>query len=420
MKKNFLYRLALMSIVICSCSGLISSCSTTKSTVFAEQTVHHELQENLLRESWQKKTMLDPQLWQKYSDDGLWLANPNTTKNLSPNLAFSTMQVQVADFTKIKIHANCQVQIIGGSAHNDVVVFGPNAEVRQLAFIVHDNTLNITPADPKSADATHVVVRVAIQTLQELEHMGSGKVTVRFLNAAPLNISAKGSGNIMLTGKVNVRNLDQQGSGAITILGVYSPDLKIVDSGSGVINLQGRVGVSTIAYTGSGNINIVGVDSNALAIKALGSGQIVLKGKVKLNKITAGASSEIYIDKVNSKDLYIYLDDHATVGLNGVTDNLYVDSRRNSVFAGSSCFSNNSYLQTNFRAHINAIAKKRAFATARGQSSIYLIGKTDMIAPYLDDDGVIIPLPDLAPHADQSPSNATKRDLLLGGETFLS
>lgn len=356
--------------------------------------VQSQVQNNLLEEHWQGQVDQDPMRWRKHADNWLWFGTPNAIERGNRNApysdAISTMMVRVPDFTQIRVDGDFEVQIDGRFAHNSVYIQGPNEELRQVIVEVKDHTLDVHRVEVK--DPKHVIVRIAIHNLQSLVHNGSGKVEGRFVRANPLSLTSTGSGDLILTGKINVKHINQSGSGDVTLLGVYSPLLKIDSSGSGTLNLSGRVGVSSINHTGSGDINIIGADTNGLSIWTSGSGKIGIKGVANLNQVTANGNTAVYLYTVRSKDLYVYTRDKAVVGLAGDTKTLYIDARGSSTFAGSNLLSKYTYARTREWAHVNTTADDRAFTAADDNSSIYIFGWPNVISPYVNDNAVIIPL----------------------------
>lgn len=357
--------------------------------------VQSQVQTDLLQENWQGSVDQNPMQWRKHADNWLWFGTPNAIEQGNRRApysdAISTMMVRVPDFTQINVDGDFTVQIDGRFAHNSVFLQGPNEQIRQVVVEVKDHVLDVHLA-PEIKDPKRVIVRIAIHNLQGLTHSGSGKVEGRFIRANPLTLRSSGSGDIILTGKMNAKYINQSGSGDITLLGVYTPFLKIDTSGSGTLNLCGRVGVSTINHKGSGNINIIGADTNGLSIWTAGSGKIGIKGVANLKEVTASDNTAVYLYTVKSKSLYVYLRDKAVVGLAGDTDALYIDARGSSLFAGSHLDSKYTYARTREWAHINTTAEDRAFAAADANSSIYIFGWPNVISPYVNDNAVIIPL----------------------------
>lgn len=358
--------------------------------------VQSQVKTDLLQENWQTQVDTDPYKWKKHADNWLWFGNPNAQELANQNAPFSsamsTMMVRVPDFTDIKVNGDFQVQIDGRFSHNSVYLYGPNEEIRQVVVEVKGHVLDIHRQVERPDDPQHVIVRIAIHNLQGLTHSGSGKVQGRFIRANPLVLTSEGKGDMILTGKINVKQINQTGSGDVTVLGAYTPFLKINSIGRGNININGRVGVAGITHTGSGNINIIGADTNALSIATSGYGKIGIKGITNLQQISASGDTSVYIYPVRSRNVYIYTKDRAVVGLAGNAKSLYIDSRGSSTFAGRYLHSGYTYIRAREWAHVNASADARAFAAADNNSSVYLIGYPEVISPYVNDNAVIIPI----------------------------
>jgi hypothetical protein len=385
--------------------------------------VQTQVQQDKLQENWQRQVDTDPAQWKKQADDWLWFGAPTRTeladREAPFSAAMSTMMVRVPDFTKIKVNGAFQVQLDGRFQHNSVYLLGPNEELRQVVVEVKDQTLDIHRVDDKNKDPQHVIVRIAIHNLQSLTQGGSGKVEGRFIRANPLSLHSTGSGAVVLAGKINVKHIEQSGAGDITLLGAYTPFLKLESSGRGAVNISGRVGIASLVHTGSGDVNIIGADTNALEITAAGAGKIGIRGVANLQQVTASGDVKVYLYFVKSKNLYVYLRDKATVGLAGDTKSLYVDARNSALFAGRYLYSQYTYVRAREWAHINAGADDRAFAAADDNSSVYIIGRPQVISPYVNDNAVIIPIEPPPRTASQELRVEKKKAGRFGTETYL-
>lgn len=412
-KMRFLAKLstALLSLLLIGC------------VTHTHDSVQYQVQNDLLDEHWRSQVDTDPAKWKKHADNWLWFGAPNSIEQANRNAPFSaaisTMMVRVPDFTRIKVDGDFQVQLDGRFQHNSVCLLGPNEEIRQVVVEVKDRTLSIHRQVDKSQDPQHVIVRIAIHNLQGLSQSGTGKVEGRFVRANPLTIDSLGSGDMILTGRINVKQINQSGTGDITLLGAYTPLLHINSSGSGALNISGRVGVATISHTGSGDINIIGADTNTLSIWTSGSGKIGIKGIANLKQITASGNTSVYLYYVKSRNVYVYLREKATVGLAGETKSLYVDAKDTSLFMGSYLWSKYTYVRARQWAHINAAADVRAFAAADDNSSVYLIGRPDVISPYVNDNAVVIPIEPPPRTPVQLLHYKKKKAVRFGTETYL-
>jgi hypothetical protein len=370
----------------------------------SHQFVQSQIKTDLLQENWQGQIESDPYQWRKHADNWLWFGKPNSTEAANRNAPFSTamstMMVKVPDFTVVKVKGDFQVQLDGRFQHNSVYLYGPNEEIRQVVVEVKNHVLDVhLPED--STDPKHVIVRIAIHNLQGLVQSGSGKVEGRLIRANPLVLTSEGSGDLVLTGKINVKQINHTGSGDVTILGAYTPYLKIYSAGRGALNMKGRIGVAGIIHNGTGNINIAGADTNALSIWTQGAGKIGIKGVANVQQINAGGNTNVYLYAVKSKNLYVYARDKAIVGLAGQTKSLYVDAKGSSSFLGRYLHSKYTYVRAREWAHVNTAADIRAFAAADNNSSVYIMGYPDVISPYVNDNAVIVPI-------DPPPSTPTQ------------
>lgn len=384
--------------------------------------IQSQVKDSLFEENWRSRVDTDPVKWKKHADNWLWFGQANSVEQEDRKApysdAMSTMMVRVPDFTQIVVNGDFQVQLDGRFQHNSVYLLGPNDEMRQVVVEVKDHTLDIHLVE-KNTDPRKVIVRIAIRNLQNLVQNGSGKIQGRFVRACPLLLTSTGTGDIILTGKLNVRRITQSGSGSITLLGVYTPALRVESTGSGSLNLSGRVGIESIKHSGSGDVNIIGADTNSLFITTTGSGKIGIAGIANVKQINASGDTSTYLYVEKSKDLYVYMNGNSTVGLAGETKNLYVDAKDTSSFLGRYLHSRYTYLRTRQWAHINAAADERAFAAANENSSIYLIGRPDVISPYVNDNAVVIPIEPPPETPTQVLEYRKKKAGKFGGETYL-
>lgn len=376
-------------------SGVLVAVLLASCAMPSHEFVQSQVKSDLLQENWQAKTEMDAYQWKKHADSWLWFGRPNAieiaNRNAPLSTAMSTMAVKVPDFTMIKVKGDFQVQLDGRFQHNSVYLYGPNEEIRQIAVEVKNQVLDVHLPE-NSVDPKHVIVRIAIHHLRALTHSGSGKVEGRLIRANPLELTSEGSGDLVLTGKINVKQINHTGAGDITILDAYTPYLKIYSAGSGNLNISGRVGVASIVHNGTGDINIIGADTNALSVWAQGAGKIGIKGIANVQQVNAGGNTNVYLYAVKSKNLYVYTREKAIVGLAGQTKSLYVDAKGSSSFLGRYLHSKYTYVRAREWAHINTAADRRAFAAANNNSSVYIMGYPDIISPYVNDNAVIIPI----------------------------
>jgi hypothetical protein len=122
----------------------------------------------------------------------------------------------------------------------------------------------------------HVRVTYTVPRLASVRHDGSGHLSVQDLNGGPLVVEGRGSGSVLLTGRVSSLDVSQDGSGSIDATTLQSGGGNLSLNGSGRIvagRMQGeRV---TANLNGSGQLRVTGAVRN-LAARSNGSGHLDL------------------------------------------------------------------------------------------------------------------------------------------------
>jgi hypothetical protein len=147
-------------------------------------------------------------------------------------------------------------------------------------------------------------IRVTYTTpnLGDVRHSGSGTLSVLGLNGAPLTVSNKGSGSLLLTGRVASLDAEVAGSGSIdaATLESASANLRLAGSGrlkvgqvrgdyaiarldgSGQLSVSGNVHALTARSTGSGHLDLGNLVSDEADLSSTGSGGITANVKQSL------------------------------------------------------------------------------------------------------------------------------------------
>nr|WP_314541992.1 DUF2807 domain-containing protein [uncultured Massilia sp.] len=141
-----------------------------------------------------------------------------------------------------------------------------------------------------------------VPNLTDVRHSGSGSVSVQGLNGAPLTVSSRGSGSVLLAGRVASLDVDSNGSGSIdaSSLESASANLRLTGSGrvkvgqvrgdyaiarldgSGQLSVGGRVHALTARSTGSGHLDLANLASDEADLSSTGSGGITANVKQSL------------------------------------------------------------------------------------------------------------------------------------------
>ena len=121
-----------------------------------------------------------------------------------------------------------------------------------------------------------VRVTYTVPRLTDLRHSGSGHLSVQGLNGAPLSVSHKGSGSVLLAGQVASLEAETSGSGSIDAQALQSASANLAETGSGRMSVgQVRGDYAIVRLTGSGQLHAGGA-VRALTARSTGSGQLDL------------------------------------------------------------------------------------------------------------------------------------------------
>ncbi|HSW70306.1 MAG TPA: DUF2807 domain-containing protein [Gammaproteobacteria bacterium] len=356
------------------------------------------VQQNLLTETWMQNINLNPVKWTRGASRWFFTGEPATTENyvnLAPNdKAMTFSAVKVPQFTHVLLNGCFQVQILGGQNRNSVVVLGPNDATRQVMVRVEGNTIIVTQAhDDKGqmANLKNVIVRIGVCNLRGLKIAGNVNMEGRNLTSDGLVISSTNSGNVLLSGNVNLLKINHMGTGTISVLGVYAPCLDINMRGSGRVDVSGRVGIRSINNM-SGKVHIIGADSKFLTVNAYGPSLTTVAGYVNLKQLNVCDNSCVYIFWAKSNGARIVLRGNARVGLAGVVSAMDLTLAENARFGGQYLHGGKIYVLTRNNAHANISSNQKIFASASDNSSIYFFGISSNVSSYTSGLGSVVPV----------------------------
>lgn len=347
------------------------------------------------QENWMPAVDTQPNLWTRGADHWFFTGDPNATemasRHATSDAAISTTMIRVPDFTKLKVCGDFQVQIFGTYGHNSVYLYGPNEGVRNVSIKVVGDMLVVDQVGP-APRMRNVIIRIGMNQLTNLIQLGHGTIEGIRLHSNGLAITSSNQGNIYLSGNVNLTKVMNTDGGSITVIGARTPCLDIVSTGSGCVNICGNVGVRSIIHHGVGDINIIGANSGALSILADGFGKVGIQGVVNLQDVKALDKTKVFVTNVSSGNLSVRVSDHAYVGLAGHAANLNLEVLDYANFLGRYLCTDNAYVKTQKRAHVNVSVNNKLFASASEDSSIYIFGKPNMISQFVTNRATIVPV----------------------------
>jgi hypothetical protein len=352
-------------------------------------------------EGWHQSVETNTHQWTRGADSWFLTGEPNATerenRHANPNTISTKMVPLPGDFSNIKVGGDFQVQIFG-SDHNSVYVYGPKEGTQQVAVNLRGNTLCVTQTQTKQPQPiprgimNRVIVRIGVRSLHQLTQEGAGSIEAIQIQSNHLSITSTSTstGNIFLSGHVNLRHVKHAGCGRINVFGAYTPVLDIETSNKGTVNICGNVGIRSITHVGWGDINIIGANTDALTVYTDGAGKIAMSGTVNVRKVTAKGNTCVYIYAVCSDHLEVDVRDSAHVGLSGYVNDLYVNTYGIARFEGRYLCAVNAFVRAHGKSHINTTASSKIFATADRRSTIYFFGPANLLSPVVKGDGTII------------------------------
>lgn len=216
-------------------------------------------------------------------------------------------QRQVASVPALEVSGALAVDVRVGPAPSLVV----EADGNLLPLILTEtrgNTLHISHKE-QLRSKTPIRITYTVPRLSEVRASGSGRVDVRDLDGAPLDVRDSGSGEVRLVGKVESLNARASGSGVIDAreLRSASADLTVSGSGrmtvgevrgdyarmsvtgSGRLEAGGAVRSLQARVTGSGSIDLASLTAQEADLLAAGSGGISATVKQSLNANSSGS-----------------------------------------------------------------------------------------------------------------------------------
>jgi hypothetical protein len=180
----------------------------------------------------------------------------------------------IATVPALEVNGTITVDVHVGPATSLVV----EADSNLLPFIRTELRGDRLVIEKTRSFRTNNPVRVTytVPRLASVRHDGSGHLSVQDLNGGPLVVEGRGSGSVLLTGRVSSLDVSQNGSGSIDATTLQSGGGNLSLNGSGRIvagRMQGeRV---TANLNGSGQLRVTGAVRN-LAARSNGSGHLDL------------------------------------------------------------------------------------------------------------------------------------------------
>ena len=207
-------------------------------------------------------------------DGDYQVRTPFSSDSIEGNGVPARDERMIATVPALEVNGTITVDVHVGPATSLVV----EADSNLLPFIRTELRGDRLVIEKTRSFRTNNAVRVTytVPRLTSVRHDGSGHLSVQELNGGPLVVEGRGSGSVLLTGRVSSLDATQDGSGSIDAMTLQSGGGNLSLNGSGRVvagRMQGeRV---TANLNGSGQLRVTGAVRN-LAARSNGSGHLDL------------------------------------------------------------------------------------------------------------------------------------------------
>jgi len=188
-------------------------------------------------------------------------------------------QRMVGTVPGLEVNGSVLVDVRVGPATSLVVEADSN-----VAPLIHTEVRGdrlVVEASRSFSSRNPVRVTYTVPRLTDLRHTGSGQLSVRDLNGEPLTLVQKGSGSVLLTGRVASLEVNSDGSGSVDAATLQSASASLTLSGSGRLNVgQVRGDYAIARLDGSGQLRVAG------AVRAL-TGRSTRSGHLDLSDLSS-------------------------------------------------------------------------------------------------------------------------------------
>ena len=168
---------------------------------------------------------------------------------------------EVGDFTKVQIMNSAKINVTIGPKAALTVETDDNILPIFLTE-VRDGTLVLTNQKDTSFNTNlGVTVTVTVPTLEAVQILGSGDVTVNGLAAEKFSVDVRGSGDVKLSGKANALNVSVAGAGDVDATALTAVAANVAIKGSGDVKVHAEDALNA-SIAGSGDIRYAGNPKN--------------------------------------------------------------------------------------------------------------------------------------------------------------
>jgi hypothetical protein len=208
------------------------------------------------------------------SDGDVSVRTPFSSDAVQGDGLLARDQRTIGDVSRLEVNGSVLVDVRVGPAPSLVV----EADGNLLPLVRTDVRGDTLVVEIMRSYRTRNPVRVTYTAprLADVQHSGSGHLTVQGLDGGSLRVVQKGSGSTLLGGRVAGLDVDSSGSGSVDAAALQSASARLSLSGSGRLNAgQVRGDYVTATLTGSGQLRAGGA-VRMLTARSVGSGHLDL------------------------------------------------------------------------------------------------------------------------------------------------
>lgn len=169
------------------------------------------------------------------------------------------------------------------------------------------------------------------------------------------------------------------------------PDLNFYDTGPVAVNVEMPT-LNHLYYSGTGNVTGNIPNNRALTVDAHGSGNVKLLGEICLKRLTQSGSNNVTVYWINSPGLSVNSEGKSEAFLAGKVDQLDVTLYQSAHLNARYLRAERAYINTTKNSVAEVSVTDSLNALASGNSNIYYFRNPRYIAPYMRDNGAVLPM----------------------------
>ncbi len=200
------------------------------------------------------------------------------------------------EFTKIRLKANANVEVVQGNTH-EIQINTDSDTLERLETTVSGDRLTISLEDRWFSwlGDRDITLLITFEDLDEIEILGSGDIEGEDLALEDLNVHIRGSGDVDLD-RVSAERLEVSihGAGDVDLTGVDAANVVTIIRGSGDIDLSGHANTVESTIQGSGNLDADDLSAEQVSVVITGSGDASVNAETSLDAVIRGSGNIRY------------------------------------------------------------------------------------------------------------------------------